>query len=206
VSLITKILLIYLPFSGQIFIRILLASLFLWRKANNPKYMSNIQQAGAAAPSTDPDVLDEQYRAQDKEDGEENNQAGESFTTSTEQQYMFIDNSAIGSSSSEAIRVHVMRESHRARRRLRGIERQSTLQQRMTIPSQEDAAARTNREDTTMERAGRVAEVTSGQTTDLGSAARATTLAEMNALADRRGFRPVSLCQKSSEIDQLNRC
>jgi len=123
--------------------------------------MSEIHQAGTAAPSADPDVLDEQHQTQDEENGEEQNQAGESFATSCEQQYMFIDNSAIGRSSSEAIRIHVMRELQRARRRLRGIQRQSTLLERITIPSPEDAAARISHKDTTKEGAGRAAEFTS---------------------------------------------
>lgn len=50
-------------------------------------------------------------------------------------QYMFIDSEADRNTSSEAIRVHVMRESHRARRQLRGLlEPRSSLGQ-MTILS-----------------------------------------------------------------------
>lgn len=48
-------------------------------------------------------------------------------------QYMFIDQDAARSTSNEAIRVHVMRESHRARRQLRGLMQNNETLGQMTI-------------------------------------------------------------------------
>ena len=48
-------------------------------------------------------------------------------------QFMFIDRDANRGTSGEAIRVHVMRESHRARRQLRGLMQSSEGHGQMTI-------------------------------------------------------------------------
>lgn len=48
-------------------------------------------------------------------------------------QFMFIDQDANRGTSGEAIRVHVMRESHRARRQLRGLMQSSEGHGQMTI-------------------------------------------------------------------------
>lgn len=48
-------------------------------------------------------------------------------------QYMFIDQDAARSTNNEAIRVHVMRESHRARRQLRGLMQNNESHGQMTI-------------------------------------------------------------------------
>lgn len=50
-----------------------------------------------------------------------------------DRQYMFIDQDASRSTNNEAIRVHVMRESHRARRQLRGLMQNTETHGQMTI-------------------------------------------------------------------------
>lgn len=59
--------------------------------------------------------------------------ANPSETAPSSRRYMFIEQDANRSTSSEAIRVHVMRESHRARRQLRGLIRSQDGQVQMTI-------------------------------------------------------------------------
>ena len=56
-------------------------------------------------------------------------------TSSANRQYMFIEQDANRNTSSEAIRVHVMRESHRARRQLRGLMQTTESHGLMTILS-----------------------------------------------------------------------
>lgn len=73
---------------------------------------------------------------------------------STNRQYMFIEQDASRSTSSEAIRVHVMRESHRARRQLRGLIHAQNNQGQMTIltnqvPSNTRPIQNESTEDTT---------------------------------------------------------
>ena len=58
-----------------------------------------------------------------------------SRATRSGRRYIFIDQAGDRQSSNEAIRVHVMRESHRARRQLRGLRRSANDETRdqMTI-------------------------------------------------------------------------
>lgn len=59
--------------------------------------------------------------------------------------FMFIDSSVDRRSSSEAVRVHVMRESHRTRRQLKGMQQASAPQGQMsflaTSPSEDTSLA-----------------------------------------------------------------
>lgn len=57
-------------------------------------------------------------------------------------QYMFIDQDASRSTNNEAIRVHVMRESHRARRQLRGMMQNTETHGQMTIFSSAPSSPR----------------------------------------------------------------
>lgn len=63
-------------------------------------------------------------------------------------QYMFIDQDAARSTSNEAIRVHVMRESHRARRQLRGLMQNTETHGQMTIFSSAPPSPRPVRQPT----------------------------------------------------------
>lgn len=72
---------------------------------------------------------------------------GEQRRSSLEnRQYMFIDQDAARNTSNEAIRVHVMRESHRARRQLRGLMQSNETLGQMTIFSSAPPSPRPRRQ------------------------------------------------------------
>lgn len=68
--------------------------------------------------------------------------------SSGNRQYMFIDQDAARTTSNEAIRVHVMRESHRARRQLRGLMQNNETLGQMTIFSSASPSADPRRQST----------------------------------------------------------